>query len=387
VKRRPAWLGLAVLGATLARSTPASATAKRTCEARVTAEDGATLTQGADGFVHVSAESAVEVVVACTDHVSVSPSSSHTALVPPELALETVTECRAADGTTATVARSLGALEPVDDNAAPFGEPGAKPHRWRGRLAAGRHDLRAAGSPLRLALLVEGTPQATPLCPPSPPIGPPLVSEARDDQPPRAQAAETPSAPETTNWDDRRGWVWEAAAGAWVGATDGRRVGVAGVAAFGLHRMVRYARHRSEKGGDLPESDATRWCASLGCLGLGLLFMPPGVLLGNELGVDARFVAHPDLARGSLKPVLRFSSGRLRTTSFVGALLPELGVQSRAGTGTDAAISWSVFPIDIRIASGLALGLDPLRAGLLVHLDRRGVDGDLGGELTLRFAP
>ena len=389
MKRRPAWWGLAILGATFAQSAPASATGMRTCEARITTGDGAALTPEADGLVHVTEDTTIDVVFACTDHISAFPSTSQTALVPPTLTLETVTACRAPDGTTATQTKALDPLVPADASAAAFREPNAKPYRFTGRLPAGRHDLRAAGSALQLAVLVEGAAPPMPPCPPPPPIDPALVIQPPDARVPQAAAPETPRSHAHEDWEDRRGWVWEAAAGAWVGATDGRRVGVAGVAAFGLHRMVRYSRGRHhEKSDDLfPSSDATRWCASFACLGLGLLFMPAGVFAGNEIGVDARFVAHPDLARGSLKPVLRFSSGRLRTTSFIGALLPELGVQSRSAVGTDAAISWSVFPIDVRIASGLALALAPLRAGVLVHLDRRGVDGDLGGELTLRFAP
>lgn len=198
------------------------------------------------------------------------------------------------------------------------------------------------------------------------------------------------------DWDDREDLVWEAGSGFWLGisANEGARASVSpGVVAFlGLHTMVEWPRERHEKW-SMPEVEATRWCAPIACLGLGLIVAPTGVVLGNEIGAELRGVYGAEtregdgsLARISVRPVFRYARGALRTQSFVGFLLPELGAQLREGEGPAFAMAWSIYPIDWRVDGPLALSLDPLRVGALIAPES-GVSVDVGGELGLRFAP
>lgn len=198
------------------------------------------------------------------------------------------------------------------------------------------------------------------------------------------------------DWDDRDDLVWEAGTGFWLGLTanEGARAsaspGVVGL--FGLHTMVNWRRERHEKW-SMPEVEATRWCAPIACLGLGLIVAPTGVVLGNEIGADLRGVygaetrsGEGSLARISLRPVFHYARGTLRTQSFVGFLVPELGLELREGREPAFAMAWSIYPIDWRVHGPMALSLDPLRVGALVTPER-GSSLDVGGELTLRFAP
>lgn len=144
---------------------------------------------------------------------------------------------------------------------------------------------------------------------------------------------------------------------------------------------------RYEKGGDLPEVEATRWCVPVLCLGLGLLVAPAGLFLGNELGADLRVVAADDLLRAGLRPVLRYASGAFRTPSIVGVLAPEVGVVNVPSAGAaQPSLVWSLLPADYRLGD-VAIGFDLLRAGVLLAAGGLPSRGELGSELTLRYAP
>lgn len=192
------------------------------------------------------------------------------------------------------------------------------------------------------------------------------------------------------DWEDRAPTNFEVGAGGWVGVRSGE-VSPGGALVFGLHRLVDFARApTSEKSGRSLDSDLTRWCTPVLCLGVGLFFAPPEVVFGNELGVELRGVVAAPLsggvvARGGARPFFRFSKGRLRTPSVVGVLLPEVGVHWDSGKGVAFVTTWSIFPIDFRIAGPLTLSVEPLRVGFLAGAS--GLSLEWGGELTIRYAP
>jgi hypothetical protein len=70
----------------------------------------------------------------------------------------------------------------------------------------------------------------------------------------------------------------------------------------------------------------------------------------------------------------------------VGAFVPELGVQLEPGRDAAIAVAWSLLPVDVRLAGPVALSIDPVRVGLLAT-PGAGLAADLGGELTIGFAP
>ena len=210
-----------------------------------------------------------------------------------------------------------------------------------------------------------------------------------DVVPPPSPAAPTESF--AANWEDRALTNWEIGAGGWIGVRSGE-VTPGGALVFGLHRLVDFPRApTSEKsGGSSFDSDFTRWCTPVLCLGVGLFFAPPEVLVGNELGVELRVVSAAPLpggvvARGGVRPFFRFSKGRLRTPSVVGVLLPEVGVHWDSRSGVAFVTTWSIFPIDFRILGPLTLSLEPMRIGFLAGAN--GLNLEWGGELTIRYAP
>jgi hypothetical protein len=196
------------------------------------------------------------------------------------------------------------------------------------------------------------------------------------------------------HFDDRSGVTWEAGAGPWLGVWGDDGAGPfptpGAVVVVGLHGMVPYG-----GGGDglLPEIEGFRFCAPLACGALGMLFAPAGTFVGNELGIELRGAVAGStrsdmgtLVRTTVRPFLRYAEGALRTQTLIGALSPEIGAQWHAGRGTALVLSWSIFPIDWRVAGPLTLAFDPLRTSIFVPASGPG-GGEVGTEITLRFVP
>ena len=249
-----------------------------------------------------------------------------------------------------------------------------------------------------------GDPDETAVC--APPTTSALVVAGDVELPPPPQQYVTnlgPYAPPESvptsyaeHWDDREGFVWEADAGFWLSAVgDGgawRSVHPGGVVSVGLHSMVRWRASPYGQESLIPEIEAVRWCP-LACLGVGLLVAPSGLFVGNELGVDLRAAIGAGVGEGAssvtrltTRPFLRYAEGAFRTQSFVGAFVPEVGVQLEPGRKAAITVAWSLLPVDVRLAGPVALSIDPIRAGLLAT-PGGGMAVDLGGELTIGFAP
>lgn len=245
--------------------------------------------------------------------------------------------------------------------------------------------------------VVVGDPPDAGECPAPPPPPP----EEQSFSTPFIEPAPPPTRSWVDHWDDRQGATWEIGGGPWLGvwAANGED-GAKGtgyhptpgaVVLFGVHGMI----PPGSGGGDelLPELEELRFCAFIGCAFIGMLFAPEETWVGNELGIEVRAAAagsttreHGALVRGSLRPFLRYSRGSLRTQTLVGMLSPEVGVQWHEGRGTALVLSWSVFPIDWRVAGPVALSFDPFRGSIL--LPESGVSaGEIGTEMTVRFAP
>jgi len=194
------------------------------------------------------------------------------------------------------------------------------------------------------------------------------------------------------DWEDRRGWVLEGAAGSTFTFAErspsrGYDTDLTVLGVLGVHRMLDHRSTRHEKG-DLPEVEGTRWCVPIMCGGLGLLVAPPGVVVGDEIGFDFRFTASPTVARGAIRPFSRYGRGALRTTSVVGYLLPEIGAQRARYTGgpeTSLTLGWSLFPLDVLLVEHVALSVDPIRVGMVIGLDRQAFRAEGASELAIRF--
>jgi hypothetical protein len=195
-----------------------------------------------------------------------------------------------------------------------------------------------------------------------------------------------------SEWQRREGWVLEGAAGstftfAGRSSSRGYDTDFTGLAVLGVHRMIDYRSSRHEKG-DFPELEGMRWCVPVMCGGIGMLLAPPGVVAGNEVGVDLRFNASPTVARGAIRFFSRYGDGVLRTTSLAGFLFPEVGLQRARyaeGPETSLTLGWSLFPIDLLVTKHVALGVDPIRVGMVIGLDRKALRTEGASELTLRF--
>lgn len=210
----------------------------------------------------------------------------------------------------------------------------------------------------------------------------------------RPRVQETPPRPSLfeADWEDRRGWVLEGAAGstftfAGRSSSRGYDTDLTGLAVLGVHRMIDYRSSRHEKG-DFPEVEGTRWCVPIMCGGLGMLVAPPGVVTGDEIGVDLRFNASPTVARGAVRLFSRYGRGKLRTISLAGFMLPEVGLQRGRyleGPETSLTLGWSIFPVDVLLTEHVAIGVDPLRVGMVIGLDRQAFRTEGASELAVRF--
>jgi hypothetical protein len=257
-------------------------------------------------------------------------------------------------------------------------------------LGVGSYVVTWAG--VRVAGFTVGAAGDIPRCPeldvavtqwsPPPPFDVPRVAETEPE--PRARE----------HWEDRKGWAWEVGAGpwlSWLGRPE-RGTGldpfVGGTLSVGLHYTMppRHASH-SEKGGDFDEVEGMRWCVPIMlCFGVGMLFAPSDAFLGNELGVDARIAVGPELARGTLRGLVRYSNGIFRTPAFVSLFVPEVGIEWRRDRGSGLVIGGSLYPVDVRLPGGFAVGLDALRIGVVFGPERRAMV-EIGPELTFRYAP
>lgn len=222
-------------------------------------------------------------------------------------------------------------------------------------------------------------------------------AQAREQDPPPAQLA----APleqfhfrvaRKLRWDDRTGTTWEIGGAPTLTRIIDRReptdggTHLGGTAMIGVHRMLlRSPRHESLFGA----IEATRWCVPVACFGVGIFFSPRDLMLGNELGVDLRVGGGADLVRAAVRPVLRYAVGRFRTPSYLGFVVPEVGVARMfAAERTFLAVTWPVFPVDVRVNEALAIGIEPFRAGMLVDVGRGGPYlVELSGEVSVRYAP
>ena len=193
--------------------------------------------------------------------------------------------------------------------------------------------------------------------------------------------------------DARRGWTWEIGIGPWgSAASDGAHSTTwtfAGAIDLGVHHVGKISgADGGEKGGGLglPTFEGLRWCVGLGCgVPLLLLFAPRDTLLGNEIGLDLRAVVAPD-GRVAVRPIFRYASGRFRTVTLVGTLVPELGVAWSQRGPASLALAWSVEAFDVLLdRHHLALGVEPLRMGVLVPLDGTRSGAEIGTALTLRW--
>lgn len=189
-----------------------------------------------------------------------------------------------------------------------------------------------------------------------------------------------------------RGWALEGALGstftfAGRSSSRGYDTDLTGLAVLGVHRRLDHHSTSHEKG-DFPEVEATRWCVPIMCGGLGLLVAPTGVVVGDEIGLDLRFTASPTVARGAVRLFSRYGRGKLRTTSVAGFMVPEIAL-SRAryteGPETSLTLGWSLFPVDVLLTDHVAIGVDPIRAGMVIGLDRQSFRPEGATELTLRF--
>ncbi|MBS2020030.1 MAG: hypothetical protein JST00_44625 [Deltaproteobacteria bacterium] len=197
------------------------------------------------------------------------------------------------------------------------------------------------------------------------------------------------------NWEDRKGFVTEWSSGPSFGLVSRKQSSTEHLGysvGFGAHFMRSVSRTPShEKSGDIfGESDAVRWCMPFACMALGLLFSPPGALLGNELGFDVDATVANDMARIGVRPLLRYSKGALRSPSLVGQYTPWLAfthADTADGPKNFVVVGWSLLPVDWRIGNALAIGFDPLRAGLMVDVGRGPNRAEISSSVVLRYAP
>jgi len=204
--------------------------------------------------------------------------------------------------------------------------------------------------------------------PPPPPYVPPVVVVPKDVvAPPRG----------IESFDERRGWSNELGAGPWVSmwrSRDARDVTPGIALHFGRHHVRAPLVDKSEKS-EWPVWEPLRWCAPIVCGGILGLFMPADALLGNEYGFDlhASFAGSTEslggVARVTGRPSFQYAQGSYRTQTTVGMFLPELGVQWQEGRGAGFVVNVPIFSFDVLVHAPIAIGIEPLRAGVVVPLD------------------
>ncbi len=168
---------------------------------------------------------------------------------------------------------------------------------------------------------------------------------------------------EATDWDDtaREGWSVELAAAPVVRSVFGLGLEgsfVGSEVRIGFRRTHDYSARGTE---------GLRWCMPVAaCMLLGI-FAPASSWVGNEHGLDLvvglgqQFDPRGDSVGGSiaLRPILRVAAhNRFRSQSWVGSLLPEVGLRFADSREPDLFLGWSIYPVDIRLGRNLAVGFD-----------------------------
>jgi hypothetical protein len=171
---------------------------------------------------------------------------------------------------------------------------------------------------------------------------------------------------EVTDWDARKGWSVELAASPVVRSVLG--VGPEGSFAgaefrFGFRRTDRYSSHSIIGDG----SEGLRWCMPLVACALVGLFAPTSSWVSNDYGLDLvaglgrQFDAGGETLAGSIafRPILRVAAeNRFRSQSWIGSLLPEVGLRFADSREAEVFFGWSIYPVDLRLGRNLALGWD-----------------------------
>ena len=194
------------------------------------------------------------------------------------------------------------------------------------------------------------------------------------------------------DWEDhvRRGWSWESSGG---GASSvyvvdqGRRTLLEGFVGSELRLGFRNVSAYQRGSWGL---DGARWCApALGCL--VPIVMPTSAFVGNEHGLDVvgsigrLYSSSSSYLSGSvgLRPLLRVSDGRLRSQSWIGSMLPEVGIRFAAEGRPDFYARWHAYPIDVRLGQHLALSWDGPVVGVSIPSDGSTVAMSLGSGISV----
>ncbi len=217
--------------------------------------------------------------------------------------------------------------------------------------------------------------------------------------PAAARADDLPGG-EPRTWEERTGWNTELVAGHGIGLFGGReaggghRSGVVGDATIrvGVHHVGRF----HDKGLLGIRASSLAWCMPLMmCGGLpGLLMGPTSAFAGNELGVD--LAAHVFYGLGAEAPPLGFALGvrptfrvardsRFRTASYLGSLLPEVGLAFPSARARELYLELSLYPIAWTVTRQLGVQWDVLRERLSIPLDGAPVTVTVATSLSLMW--
>ncbi len=144
---------------------------------------------------------------------------------------------------------------------------------------------------------------------------------------------------------------------------------------IGLHKVGAY----HEKSVIGLSGSGLAWCAPiLMCGPVGPLVTPTGAILGNELGVDV--TAHllsgvsgdtsPFGAALGVRPTFRVArDSRFRTASWLGSLMPEVGLAFPSGRSREVYFEFNPYPIAATLTREVAIQLDVLRERIGVPLN------------------
>jgi len=182
-------------------------------------------------------------------------------------------------------------------------------------------------------------------------------------------------------WSDHReGLVWELSGGAFGGSnTVGRAHGtfVGETFSLGFHTVSDF----EEKSLSGERTPGASWCAPVGCFLFGAAFIPKSAFVGNEVGLDIRMrFTHAtsdnavDARSGSfaigIRPTFRVArESRVRTASFFGALVPEMGLVLSKSRSPAVYLEWTPYPLGVRISRHMGFEWDTFRIGPILPLD------------------
>ena len=175
--------------------------------------------------------------------------------------------------------------------------------------------------------------------------------------------------------------------GAWIS-----RGWAAGAAGPGVELTLYWHGEFDEDSIAIEDTPAT---AALAPLTLPLLaLIPKGALLGNETGMRLRAGATFLPGRGGEESALRASlgfvgraapEGRMRTTSFAGAWLPEMGVVWVPGRRSAVTMGWSPFAFAFRVGARTAFEWRAAAVQLLFPMDRGPFIASVGSSLSVEL--